>query len=171
MRRRRRGFAWWVGLVVLVAVLGVVGTSTVMNRGRPWAPLFGQRYFTVDDEAMLPTYAPGARVWATRLDPTTRPFLKRGMLVVLDDPRRPGRIIVRRIVALEGDTVKGSSGALLVNSKAPDESYLTLGVPTADFGPITVPNDQVFLMGDNRDATVDSRNFGPVTLLALRYRV
>jgi signal peptidase I len=169
--RRRRGFAWWLGLVVLVAVLGVVGTSTVMNWGRPWAPLFGQRYFMVDDEAMLPTYTPGARVWATRLDETTRPFLKRGMLVVLDDPRRPGRIIVRRIVALEGDTVKGSSGALVVNSKTLDEPYLTLGVPTADFGPVTVPNDQVYLMGDNRDATVDSRNFGPVTLLALRYRV
>jgi signal peptidase I len=171
MRRRRRGFAWWIGLVMAVAVLGIVGTSTVVNRGRPWAPLFGQRYFTVDDEAMLPTYTPGARVWATRLDATTRPFLKRGMLVVLDDPRRPGRIIVRRIVALEGDTVKGTSGGLVVNSKQLDEAYLTVGVPTGDFGPVTVPNDQVFLMGDNRDATVDSRNFGPVTLLALRFRV
>ena len=161
-----------MGLVLLLAVLGAVGTSTVLNRGRPWAPLFGQRYFTVDDEGMLPTYEPGDRVWATRLDATTRPFLKRNMLVVLDDPRKPGRIIVRRVVALEGDTVKGDAGALVLNSKALDESaYLTIGVPTGNFGPVTLANDTVFLMGDNRDATVDSRIFGPVKLTALRFRV
>jgi signal peptidase I len=171
MRRRRRGFAWWLGLFVALAVFATLFTSTAVNRGRPWAPLFAQRYFTVTDEAMLPTLQPGDRVWATKLDATTRPFIKRNMLVVFDDPNKPGRTLVRRVVALAGDTVKGEASSLVLNSKTVDEPWLTVGVPTNDFGPITVPDGAVYVMGDNRDATVDSRNFGPVKLAVLRYRV
>jgi signal peptidase I len=171
MRRRRRGFAWWLGLFVALVVFGVVFGSTAVNRGRPWAPLFGQRYFTVTDDAMLPTYAEGDRVWATKLDRTTRPFLKRGMVVVLDDPSRPGRTIVRRVVALGGDTVKGDAGSLVLNSTPVDESYTTPGLPTPDFGPVTLPDGTVYLLGDNRDSRADSRVFGPVKLTALGYRV
>ena len=156
---------------MLVAVLAVTVTSTVVNRGRPWAPLFAQRYFVVPDEAMLPTVAAGGRVWATQLDATTRPLLKRGALVVFEQPGRPGHTLVRRVVALAGDTVRGEAGSLVLNGKTLDEPYVTVGVPTTDFGPITVPAGSVFVMGDNRDATLDSRNFGPVALMALRYRV
>ena len=156
---------------MLVVVLAVVGTSTVANRGRPWAPLFGQRYFVVPDEAMLPTVTPGGRVWATRLDATTRPLLKRNSLVVFEQPGKPGRTLVRRVVALAGDTVRGDAGSLVLNGKTLDEPYLTVGVPTTDFGPITVPAGSVFVMGDNRDATLDSRDFGSVAIVALRYRV
>lgn len=157
---------------MLVAVLATAATLTVVNRGRPWAPLFGQRYFTVPDETMLPTVAAGGRVWATVLDDTTRPLLARGMLVVFPRPGTTGgRLLVRRVVALEGDTVRGDAGGLVLNGKPVDEPFVTVGVRTEDFGPITVPDGAVFVMGDNRNGTVDSRNFGVVRLDALRFRV
>lgn len=157
---------------MLVAVLATAATLTVVNRGRPWAPLFGQRYFTVPDETMLPTVPSGGRVWATVLDDTTRPLLGRGMLVVFPQPGTAGgRLLVRRVVALEGDTVRGEAGGLVLNGKPVEEPYVTVGVRTEDFGPITVPDGAVFVMGDNRNGTVDSRNFGVVRLDALRYRV
>jgi signal peptidase I len=157
--------------VFLVAVVVTAAVLTVANRGRPWAPLFGQRYFTVTDEAMLPTVEPGTRVWATVFDDTTRPLLSRGTLVVFGRPDRPGATLVRRVVALAGDTVRGDAGSLVLNGRPVAETYVTIGVRTDDFGPVTVPAGSVFVLGDNRNATVDSRNFGVVRLDALRYRV
>lgn len=156
---------------MLAAVLVTVATATAVNRGRPWAPLFGQRYFTVPDEAMLPTVPSGGRVWATVFDDTTRPLLARGTLVVFPQPGKPGTTLVRRVVALPRDTVRGESGGLVLNGKPVDEPYVTVGVRTDDFGPVTVPADAVFVMGDNRNGTLDSRDFGVVKLADLRYRV
>lgn len=156
---------------MLVGVLATVATATVVNRGRPWAPLFGQRYFTVPDESMLPTVRAGGRVWATVLDTTTRPLLARGTLVVFPPPGGPGPLMVRRVVALAGDTVRGEAGGLVLNGKPVDEPFVTVGVRTDDFGPVTVAAGSVFVMGDNRNGTVDSRNFGVVRLAALRFRV
>ena len=119
---------------------------------------------------MLPTLQKGESVWVTQLDPTTRSLLKRGAIVVTRDPRDRNKKVIRRVAALSGDTVKASAGQLLLNSKAVDEPYIVVGIPTPDFGPVTVPDGQVWLMGDNRGATVDSRDFGAVKLDDVLYR-
>jgi len=168
--RRRRGFAWWVAGVFAVAIVGTALVLTIANHGRPWAPLFGQRRFEMPDETMLPTLQKGEGVWVTQLDPTTRSLLKRSAIVVTRDPRDRNKKVIRRVVALSGDTVKASAGQLVLNSKAVDEPYIVVGIPTPDFGPVTVPDGQVWLMGDNRGATVDSRDFGAVKLDDVLYR-
>jgi signal peptidase I len=115
--------------------------------------------------------AVGGRVWATVLDDTTRPLLARGMLVVFPQPGRPGTTLVRRVVGLPGDTVRAEAGGLVLNGRPVEEPFVTVGVVTDDFGPVTLAAGEVFVMGDNRNATVDSRDFGPVKLAALRFRV
>lgn len=70
---------------------------------------------------------------------------------------------IKRVVAVGGDTVEGKDGRLLVNGAPIDEPYLADGVETSAFGPVDVPADTIFVMGDNRGNSDDSRNFGPIS--------
>ena len=69
---------------------------------------------------------------------------------------------IKRIIGLPGETVQGKDGAVFVNGNELVEPYLPGGTFTSDFGPITVPKDQLWVMGDNRGNSADSRVFGTI---------
>ena len=69
---------------------------------------------------------------------------------------------IKRVIAVGGDSVEGRDGAIFVNNREIDEPYLDPGVETSSFGPVDVPEGTIFVMGDNRNNSDDSRNFGPV---------
>jgi signal peptidase I len=80
---------------------------------------------------------------------------------------------IKRVVAVAGDTVEAKNDQLYVNGQLVNEGYLApnkvkasaKGVTlTDDFGPVTVPEGCVFVMGDNRNHSMDSRVIGPVKL-------
>lgn len=73
-----------------------------------------------------------------------------------------GQDLIKRVIATEGETVEASEGRVLINGEPIDESYLPADTTTQNFGPVMVPDGMVFVMGDNRDASDDSRVFGPV---------
>ncbi|WP_283170571.1 signal peptidase I [Curtanaerobium respiraculi] len=93
-----------------------------------------------------------------------------GEVVTFDDPERPGRTLVKRIIATGGDTVDLEGGTVYVNGLPQQEPY-TNGLPSEPLTPAagvtiaypyTVPEGCVWVMGDNRTNSADSRYFGAV---------
>lgn len=91
--------------------------------------------------------------------------INRGDVVVFarpDDQEGDIRDLIKRVVALPGETVEARENSLYINGQRLIEPYLEEGVVTVDFGPTVVLEDQVFVMGDNRTESYDSRNFGAI---------
>jgi signal peptidase I len=70
--------------------------------------------------------------------------------------------LIKRVVAVGGDTVEIRGGALIVNGRQVEEPYLLQPGGMPDFSQVVVPEDSVFVMGDNRAVSYDSRRFGAI---------
>ncbi len=89
----------------------------------------------------------------------------RGDVVVFrrpDDDPSGYQDLIKRVIGTPGDVVEGHDGAVFVNDVRLDEPYLDPADVIGDFGAVTVPNGEYFMMGDNRDDSYDSRFFGTV---------
>jgi len=120
--------------------------------------------FYIPSESMVNTLEKGDRVLVNKLSYHLHP-IHRGDVVVFERP--PGepdttiKDLIKRVVGLSGDVVEGRDCKVLINGQALNEPY-TDGKCTSTFGPISVPDGQIFVMGDNRPASQDSRVFGPI---------
>ncbi len=154
------GLLEWV--VVIVAVVAAVQLVKAF---------VAEPYF-VPTASMEPTIMPGDSVIAEKLSIRLSGGVERGDIVVFEnpDPEEGHEILVKRVVATEGQTVDivygaDGQGRVSVDGEVLDESYAVGSTEqlAADVAfPLTVPDGCVWLMGDNRENSADSRVFGPV---------
>jgi signal peptidase I len=114
--------------------------------------------FQVEQYSMEPTLLPHDRVLVDKILYRLRQP-RRGDVIVLKYPLNPQRNYIKRIVALPGDSLEVKGGKLFVNGKRVVELYVN-GEAQGNYGPLKVPADAVFVMGDNRNNSEDSRAFG-----------
>jgi signal peptidase I len=115
----------------------------------------------VDGASMLPTLTNGELVIVNKLayklgEPA------RGDIIVFYFPVDPSQEFIKRVVGLPGDQVSIHKGAILINGQRLDEPYLSVK-PNYD-GDWTVGNGQLFVLGDNRNNSLDSHNWGTVPM-------
>ncbi len=127
------------------------------------------RTASVSGRSMMPTLSHGDMLMVTAFDKTH----EAGDIVVITQPNAFNEPIIKRIIAVGGQTVDidFEAGIVYIDGKAESGDY-TLNAPTYDRedfeGPITIPEGYVFVMGDNRNDSTDSRSYA-VGLIDVRY--
>lgn len=86
----------------------------------------------------------------------------RGDIVVFEAPFDSQKDYIKRVIAAGGESVEVKSGTVYINGKKIEEPYVINAQDLSNFGPIIVPEDKLFVMGDNRPNSQDSRIFGPI---------
>ena len=122
---------------------------------------FVVKAYFLPSPSMAPTLEAGDRVLVNRL---SRTDIRRGDIVVIKRPKGDGgriRELIKRVVAIGGDTIETHGDRLVVNGQPVDEPYVTSD-PGDPVPRQQVPAGHVFVLGDNRTASSDSRTFGPV---------
>jgi signal peptidase I len=164
-------------LSVLAFVVGIIVAATLINQ------FIFQSYY-VDGTSMTPTLHNNDRLIIDKVERTMaiasghHYIPKRGQIVVLDsslvDQTGHNEQLIKRVIGLPGDTITiGSDGNVIIKNKDNPNGFnanQTLGLNLApsyvDDAPytVTVPENDVFVMGDNRGpgGSFDSRSFGPV---------
>ncbi|MER6915383.1 signal peptidase I [Streptomyces sp. NPDC000594] len=139
------------GVAVAVGCLLFLG-------GFAWGALV-YRPYAVPTDSMYPTVRPGDRVLAERIDGAEA---RRGDIVVFEDGQWGGGPMLKRVVGVGGDTVSccGEGGRLTVNGRPVEEPYLSrsTGQGTSETFTAKVPEGRLFLLGDERMGSLDSRS-------------
>lgn len=117
--------------------------------------------FTVPSGSMNPTIAVGDRVLVDK--ERSAPPARAEIWVFRMPPGSgaPGSVAIKRVIGLPGETVAIHDGKVWIGDEPLDEPYLTVSA-SYTFDPITLGNDQYFVMGDNRNVSLDSHIWGPV---------
>ena len=142
----------------------------------------------VGDFLLANRAAIGARIPGTRAHIPGYSAVRRGDVIVFDPPHEPDLKLVKRLIGMPGDTLEMREGELLMNGDAQDEPYVKHQDPEGDlphpwmawqaqylvdsvdrptyrptrdnWGPLVIPEDRYFMLGDNRDTSLDSRYWG-----------
>jgi signal peptidase I len=167
------------GLITIVAIIFVM-LSFFLNSLLATSPGFsasiGFKAFKISGGSMQPTLLIGDRILID-LDCYANTDPRRGDLVVFKNPEDPSRDYIKRIVAIPGDTFELKDNKLYIYGQLLNEPYAQYTgsalnkkplEPVEKLGPYVVPKDKYFMLGDNRDQSIDSRSWGYIDKKLIR---
>jgi|PersoiStandDraft_1058852.scaffolds.fasta_scaffold97960_1 signal peptidase I len=123
---------------------------------------FIMQNFRIPSGSMIPTLQIQDYIFASKLSYRFNEP-KRGDIVVFKYPKDTTRFFVKRLIAVGGESVALKNSKLYIDGRQVAEDYLPEGLRFPDYGPVTVPEGNYFMMGDNRNNSSDSRDWGFVT--------
>lgn len=145
-------------------------TAAVLAGGLLATRLWVLEPMTVSSESMEPAVPRGSTILLYKPGPQLG-GLKTGGMVVFSSPE-DGRPTLKRAVAFEGQTVAIEDSILVVDgAPQPEPGVDHSRIDGTYFGPVTVPAGHVFVLGDNRSGSIDSRSYGSVPLENLQATV
>ena len=141
--------------------------------------------FKIPSESMVKTLLVGDHLLASKFSygikiPFTHSYIYKGSdpvkgdIIIFEYPNDPSVDYIKRIIGTPGDTIEVRNKQLFRNGEPVKESFVRFTEPDRiqpvrdNFGPVTVPADKYFVMGDNRDNSMDSRFWGFVDRSAIR---
>lgn len=133
---------WAISIVVAVALAMFIRTFIV-------------ELYVVDGPSMRPTLESEERLVVNKFIYRFR-APEKGEVLVFQYPRDPSRDFIKRVIATPGDTVEIREGRVLVNDQLLTEDYI-LEKTRSEYPKSTVPEGRIFVMGDNRNNSEDSR--------------
>ena len=177
---KKKQLPFWIELPMLIGIALIV--AVVIKT-------FLFQAFYIPSSSMEDTLQINDRVLVSKISYTIGD-IDHGDVIVFDDPRggfeqpeegalesvtrnllesigltAPQSEFIKRVIGMPGDSVEAKDGALLVNGVIQVEPYRKQpDKPLPDFGPIRVPEGELFVMGDNRFASQDSRYFGTIPI-------
>ena len=148
-RRAARSTIEWVVIIAAALALAFVVKTFLVQA------------FFIPSASMEPELNIGDRVLVNKVSYRLHE-IHRGDLVVFERPDCDGsdpaiKDLIKRVVGVGGDSVEGRDGAVYLNGERLAEPYLPPGQATGDFGPVKVPSGHIWVMGDNRENSKDSR--------------
>jgi signal peptidase I len=152
-KHKRSGLVEWI-IVVVVAI-----SSALLVRA------YVLQQFAVEGTSMLTTLHPSDRVLVNKLSYHLHD-VHRGDIVVFERPANVPdtgiKDLIKRVVGLPGEVIESKDGEVYVDGHRIKEPYLDRGVRTVNLDRQKIGDDEVFVMGDNRTNSEDSRIFGPI---------
>lgn len=159
---------WWRGVFEFVAAFAIMVAAIMAIRTFVIEP------FEIPSGSMLETIQIGDRVFAEKVTVAIDPMPEPGEIVTFVNPRDESEILIKRVVAVEGQTIDFVDGVVHIDGVPLDEPYVN-GQKTRAMRcdgvvqktdvkyPYTIPEGCFWAMGDNRGNSADSRVFGAVS--------
>lgn len=143
----------WIKSIALAIIIALIIRTFIFNTTY------------VKGQSMEPTLSEGDRLFTNRIVyVVSEP--KRNDIVILNAPDDPSKDYIKRVIAIEGDTIVIKDGKVYLNNKELTEKYLHEDAYTYQDLELIVPEGEVFVLGDNRSkgASKDGRYFGTIPI-------
>jgi signal peptidase I len=164
-----------IGILVVLIFRGMVAQAYQIPSGSMERTLLVGDYIYINKMVYGPEIdlgMGGHRYFHHRFPAFRKP--QRGDIIVFRYPIDLRKDFIKRCVAVEGQTVAVRNKVLYVDNQKQDEPYAIhqdenviprdAGIPRDNFGPLVIPKGHIFMMGDNRDNSLDSRFWGPLPI-------